>query len=391
MVWFDLFDPTEAEEAALEAVIGIDVPTRDEMVEIEDSARLYLDRGALYMTATLPAKADTGHPVAVPVTFVLVGKRLVTVRYDETRAFKSFPERAERLDLGCTDGRSVLMALLEAIVERLADILEAVARDVEALSREIFRRGTGREDRAQDYRGVLQGVGRQGDVVSHVLASLVTLERLLAFFTAADPQRDATKEDRARLKSLSRDTRFLAEHATFLGQKVTFLLDATLGMISIQQNAIIKIFSVAAVIFLPPDARRLDLRHELRGDARARLGLRLPDGAHPHGGLGRHLLLGLQDPRLALGRSRSNSTTPAVRGGSRPSADDQGAATCAAAGRVVTFTCTDMPEKSPSAPRKLPPSGTAWLGSRATATRMRSRLPTMPLVGSKSTQPAPGR
>ena len=65
VVWFDLFDPTEAEEKALEAVIGLDVPTRDEMVEIEDSARLYLDRGALYMTATLPAKADTGHPVAV--------------------------------------------------------------------------------------------------------------------------------------------------------------------------------------------------------------------------------------------------------------------------------------------------------------------------------------
>jgi magnesium transporter len=188
--------------------------------------------------------------VPVPVTFVLVGKRLVTVRYDETRAFQSFPERAERLDLGCLDGRSVLIALLEAVVERLADILEAAARDLEALSREIFRRGAGPEDRAQNYRGVLQGVGAQGAVVSHVLASLVTLERLVAFFTAA--QADAGKEDRGRLKSLSRDTRFLAEHATFLGQKVNFLLDATLGMISIQQNAIIKIFSVAAVIFLPP-------------------------------------------------------------------------------------------------------------------------------------------
>ena len=251
VVWFDLFDPTEAEEKALESVIGLDVPTRDEMVEIEDSSRLYLDRGALYMTATLPTKAATGHPVPVPVTFVLVGKRLVTVRYDEARAFQSFPERAERLDLGCTDGRSVLMALLDAIVERLADILEAVGRDVEVLSREIFRRGAGPEDRAHDYRGVLQGVGQQGDVVSNVLASLVTLERLVAFFTAADPQRDG-KEERARLKSLARDTRFLAEHASFLGQKVTFLLDATLGMISIQQNGIIKIFSVAAVIFLPP-------------------------------------------------------------------------------------------------------------------------------------------
>ncbi|HRO10753.1 CorA family divalent cation transporter, partial [Amaricoccus sp.] len=183
VVWFDLFAPSEAEEKALETAIGFDVPTRDEMIEIEDSARLYGDGGVLYMTATIPTKADTGHPVPVPVTFILVGGRLVTVRYDETRAFQSFPERAERLDLGCSDGRTVLLALLEAIVERLADILEAVTRDVEALSREIFRRGTGPEDRAQDYRGVLQGVGRQGDVVSHVLASLVTLERLVAFFT----------------------------------------------------------------------------------------------------------------------------------------------------------------------------------------------------------------
>ena len=83
-------------------------------------------------------------------------------------------------------------------------------------------------------------------------ASLVTLERLIAFLTAIGGQRGAGKEWRARLKSLARDTHFLADHATFLSQKVTFLLDATLGMISIEQNTIIKIFSVAAVIFLPP-------------------------------------------------------------------------------------------------------------------------------------------
>jgi magnesium transporter len=251
VVWFDLFAPSNEEETRLEAVLGIGVPTLDEMAEIEDSSRLYVDEGAVFMTATLPAKADTGHPVAVPVTFILTGGRLVTVRYDTTRAFESFPQRAERLDLGCSSGETVLLALLEAIVERLADILEAVGRDIEGLSRDIFRRGAAREGRSQDYRGVLQGVGSQGDVVSHALASLVTLERLVAFFGAVS-QGSAAKEWRGRLKSLARDTRFLAEHAGFLAQKVTFLLDATLGMISIQQNDIIKIFSVAAVIFLPP-------------------------------------------------------------------------------------------------------------------------------------------
>jgi magnesium transporter len=252
VVWFDLLAPTEAEESGVEALIRVDVPTLDEMVEIEDSSRLYLEEGAVFMTATLPAKAGSGHPVPSPVTFILAGSRLITVRYETTRAFETFPQRAERIDLGCSDGESVLMALLDAIVERLADILEAAGRDIETLSREIFRRGTARESQTQDYRGVLQGVGAQGAVLSHVLASLVTLERLVAFLGAVGGQRSPGKEARVRIKSLARDTRFLADHANFLSQKVTFLLDATLGMISIQQNAIIKIFSVAAVIFLPP-------------------------------------------------------------------------------------------------------------------------------------------
>jgi magnesium transporter len=254
VVWFDLVSPDPAEEARVETLVGIDVPTLDEMAEIEDSARLYLDRGAVFLTAALPVGTESGHPIGAPVTFILAGHRLVTVRYESPRAFETFPQRAERLDLGCSDGESVLLALLDAIVERLADILEAVARRIEDLSRTIFSHGAtnGGTRGAPDFRRVLQGVGSQANVVSHVLASLVTIERHVAFLGAARDGIAARKDARGRLKSLSRDTRFLAEHATFLSQKVNFLLDATLGMISIQQNAIIKIFSVAAVIFLPP-------------------------------------------------------------------------------------------------------------------------------------------
>ena len=250
VVWFDLLSPPDDEEREVERLVGIDVPTLDEMAEIEDSARLYVDGGAAFLTATLPTRADTGHPTAVPVTFILVGHRLVTVRYDTPRAFETFPQRAERLDLGCSDGETVFVGLLDAIVERLADILEATASRIDAISREIFSRGTGRGNK--DFGDVLQNVGSQAEVISHVLASLVTLERLVAFQSAARGGSDPDKQIRTRLKSLSRDTRFLTDHANFLSQKITFLLDATLGMISIQQNAIIKIFSVAAVIFLPP-------------------------------------------------------------------------------------------------------------------------------------------
>jgi magnesium transporter len=250
VVWLDLFEPSHDEESGVEALVGVDVPTYEEMAEIEDSARLYLDGGATFLTATLPTKVDSGSPVSTPVTFILAGPRLVTVRYGTPRAFQTFPLRAERIDLGCNDGETVLLALLDAIIERLADILEQTGREIEKLSQAVFRGGAA-EGPAEDYRGVLRGVGSQADVLSHVLASLVTLERLIAFLGAAGRPASG-KNARVRLKSLSRDTRFLSDHANFLSQKITFLLDATLGMISIQQNAIIKIFSVAAVIFLPP-------------------------------------------------------------------------------------------------------------------------------------------
>ncbi|MFO1106533.1 MAG: magnesium transporter CorA family protein [Amaricoccus sp.] len=248
LIWLDLYNPTREEEAMVETLIGLDVPTRDEMEEIEESSRLYTENGGVFMTAVLPSQADIGNPVMAPVTFVLNQGRLVTVRYHEPRPFRSFPVRAEKTDFGCSSGESVLMALLEAIVDRLADILEKVGRDIEHLSRTIF----GSSSRQHDFTSVLRNIGQQGDLVSNVLSSLVSLERMFVFMGPGTSARTEIRDSKGRIKTLARDTRYLTEHANFLSGKITFLLDATLGMIGIEQNAIIKIFSVAAVIFLPP-------------------------------------------------------------------------------------------------------------------------------------------
>jgi magnesium transporter len=250
VVWFDVFNPTEAEEKALEKAIGVGVPTKDEMQEIEDSSRLYTEDGAAFMTANLPSQVETDEPVLAPVTFILAGQRLVTLRYHEPRAFRTFAARAERVDVGCTDGTSTLVGLLESVVDRLADILEKIGSDINLISRQVFRPGDPAA-RGPDYQAVLRDLGRHGDLVANVTDSLVTLERLIVFLTASTT-RSVGKEGRVRIKTLGRDTRFLSEHAGSLSQKLTFLLDAILGMISIEQNGIIKIFSVAAVVFLPP-------------------------------------------------------------------------------------------------------------------------------------------
>jgi magnesium transporter len=205
------------------------------------------------MTATLPANTDTDKHVMGPVTFVLAKDRLVTVRYHEPRAFKTFPMRAESADLNCVNGQSILIALLEAIVDRLADLLERASREVIDISHEIFH-PTEKKASKRDvgFQIILRRIGREEHFISNVQDSLVSLQRVSGFLGSISAASKDEKGLRTRAKTLSRDVLSLSTHAESLSQKITFLLDATLGMINIEQNAIIKIVSVAAVVFLPP-------------------------------------------------------------------------------------------------------------------------------------------
>jgi len=251
VVWLDLVSPTAEEEADIEQRLGIGIPTREEMQEIEISSRLYVEDNGVFMTATLPARTDSDDLLMAPVAFVLVNGVLITVRYHEPRAFKTFPQRAEQAALGCTSGELVLVNLLEATSDRIADILERAEHDVDDLSRNIFAAAPESSVR-RDLRTVLQQIGRKGDLTSHIRDCLLSLQRLAGFLGHVLTQRNVDKELRGRVKTLARDAESLGDHSSFLSQKITFLLDATLGMIAIEQNNIIKIFSIAAGVFLPP-------------------------------------------------------------------------------------------------------------------------------------------
>jgi len=138
LVWIDLLDATAEQVAAVEHELAIDIPTRDEMAEIEISSRLYHERGAWFMTVTLPARASQDDAELAPVSFVLTERLLVTVRTTDPRAFRTFPQRAASADLELRDPATLLLALLEAIVDRLADILETAGTAIDAISSRIF-------------------------------------------------------------------------------------------------------------------------------------------------------------------------------------------------------------------------------------------------------------
>jgi magnesium transporter len=249
-VWIDLLAPTREEERRVEALLGVEVPTHEEMQEIEVSSRLYEENGALYMTATVLCKAQSERPETAAISFILAGDRLVTVRYAEPQPFALFAARCQRAPGAHTRGDTVLAGLLDALIDRIADILEHIGMEVDDISHEIFEHSA-RPGRG-NFQDILRRLGLRGDLTSKVRESLVGVGRLLMFLTQASTAQKVAKDLRNRLRTMSRDVRSLTDHVSFLASKINFLLDATLGMINIEQSAIIKIFSVVAVVFLPP-------------------------------------------------------------------------------------------------------------------------------------------
>jgi magnesium transporter len=250
LAWIDLLNPSAEEETMLEAQLGVDIPTREEMHRFEVSGRLYREDDAVVMTATLPARTDSDDLLMAPVAFVIAGGKLITVRYHEPRVFKTFPQRAAESNVGCANGETVFVALLEATVDRLTDILERAEEEVDGISRAIFRSEQPKSMR-HDLMNTLQLIGRKGDLCSNIQVCLLSLQRLAGFWSQVLADQGA-KDLRGRVRTLEHYLESLGDHSSFVSQKVTFLLDATLGMINIEQSDIIKIFSIAAGVCLPP-------------------------------------------------------------------------------------------------------------------------------------------
>ncbi|MFL6726527.1 MAG: magnesium transporter CorA family protein [Sphingomicrobium sp.] len=252
--WVDLEEPTVEEEALVERCIRMDVPTESEMAEIEPSSRLYERDGALYMTVSVLFGVQDGDPRTAPISFVLTDNRLVTVRYATPKPLRAFAEHARRDPTLVKDAPTALVRMLDSIIDRLADELENVSADIEETSARIFHKNVDeRRIPAARLTALLTRIGRTQTLLTKIRYSAVSTIRMLSFLSGANRFHEAAQsETRHHLTSLSADATSLSEHASFLSDNVTFLLDASLGLISIEQNAAMKLFSWAAVVFLPP-------------------------------------------------------------------------------------------------------------------------------------------
>lgn len=253
LVYLDLLNPGRAEELEAEKWLEYQLPTREEMQEIEESSRLYMEKGALYMTAWIPVGLDTSEPESTSISFVIAPDCLTTVRYADPLAFRILHDQARRQCTTPFTSDAVFLLLMELFVARIADALQIVEADLKKICHEIFMRSTQQTGAAveKDLAEVVKLLGRRSALVANLRESLLSLSRMLQFFlnNAATWMRGDLA---AQFRSVMRDIKSLDEYTNQQTQEMTFLLESTLGLINIQQNQIIKIFTVASVLFMPP-------------------------------------------------------------------------------------------------------------------------------------------
>jgi magnesium transporter len=252
--WIDLEEPTRDEELLVERCVRMAVPTPEEMAEIEPSSRLYAHGDTLYMTVSALYGVEEGKPSSCPIGFVLTDQRLVTVRYVTPKPVRIFSENVRRDPQLAPDALTALCGLLDAIVDRLADELEKVGEEIERISNHIFSsKIDARRIPADRLTALLTRIGQTQLLLARIRETETSTNRALAFLSGTPRLRSRKSADaREHVASLSADTASLGDHSVFLANHLYFLLDASVGLISIEQNAAMKLFSWVAVVLMPP-------------------------------------------------------------------------------------------------------------------------------------------
>ena len=254
VIWLDLLEPTDEERQFVETRARVRVPSRDALSEIEASSRLISDHGTLYLSTPVVARGDTEDATLSPAGFIVSEKLLVTVRYTALSTFDAVAERV-RTDDTLTSAMGVFVALLEAIVDRGADVLERLGAEVDRISRSVFR-GDPSDPRhavrkTDTLRQTLSKIGVIGDRGSQARDVLLGVGRI-AGFTNDICDKWMPPELHSRLAAVSKDITSLNDYEAHLAGKIQFLLDAVLGYITIEQNDLFKVLTIASVVGIPP-------------------------------------------------------------------------------------------------------------------------------------------
>lgn len=261
VTWIDLIAPTQEEQQWVMDAYQQNLPTLKSLEDISSSARFYRDDdGILHISTYFLSKnklhnddeiQDNGMLATMhTVAFILHKDRLFTLRGEKLVAFRAFRARAKRndYDMDYKDPIWVLLGLLEAKLDELADILEDTHRDLERCSTEVLNNH--HRENVLDLEDMITRLAYQEDMLGKAQLCLIDLRRVLTFLSR--PRALGSHIYDADIRELSEDVRSLVEHDAFLFQKVRFLLDTTSGFINAEQSDTIRRFSILPSMLAPP-------------------------------------------------------------------------------------------------------------------------------------------
>lgn len=243
-IWIDLLEPTAEEREMLQEGLGQSLASYLELEDIEASARFFEDEDGLHLHSFFYCEDEDDYADIATVAFTLRDGRLFSLRDRELPAFRLYRMRSRTQKLLECNAYELLLDLFETKIEQLADVIETVYSDLEKLSRIILE---GKQGEAFDQ--ALATLTEQEDVSSKVRLCLMDTQRALSFLVRKTRLPTSQLE---QAREVLRDIESLQPHNESLFQKVNFLMQAAMGFMNIEQNRIMKIFSVASLIFLPP-------------------------------------------------------------------------------------------------------------------------------------------
>ncbi len=252
-IWIDLIEPTMEEDQRVQEFVGVPVPTKADPDYTEPPEAHYAENGVRYLHALFISEPEDT-PDITGVTFVMAPTTLVTVRYDPVESFDLFSQKLCKFSTGqALYPDAVAVGLVNTGLNRTARALSKAGESLDQIATAVFKAKGDQSGRNKVYSDTLNALGREDEKISNLRESLVSIERLLLFLMGEGGGAEKTPNPvREATKTALRDLQSLEEDASFKAQKVQFLLDATLGLINLAQNDIIKLFSVLAVIFMPP-------------------------------------------------------------------------------------------------------------------------------------------
>lgn len=251
-IWVDLLNPTDEEELFVETQLGLEILTKEEMHEIEESSRLFETNGAIYMSCWLIA-FDDEIPGNKSVSFVMTRKHFVSIRHSDHHPFRVFSTPSHRVkSQPFHDSAHAFVEILDTILNQVASTLRHVEQKLNTLSLRVFANETqikAFKKRGDNYdlKDVVQELGKCNSLVNNLRESAVSFQTITPFFLANSTDW-LEADDIKRLNTLERDTRSLREYDAQLSAEMNFLLDSTVGLISIQQNQSMKVLSVVALL-----------------------------------------------------------------------------------------------------------------------------------------------